>query len=295
LYNLKIDKKFGLEIKARLLEAGRKARWVISRDEILSSVVVEQNKLIEKGGEYSLIKARSQVYLIKTLAVQPFKELSKRDYGRPGRDDHSGMLPPKLAQIMLNLGLVNDKSIVLDPFCGSGTVLSEAMLLGVKNIYGSDLSERAVDDTETNLEWIRDKFAITDCRYQLAVLSATGLSTKLKPEFIDAIVTEPFLGPQRGNYDVRETIAELEELYTKAIKEFYKILKKNGRVVMIWPVMRAKDNRVYMSAKIAGQFKMISALPENFDQAEFKLTNRKTLLYHRADQRVWREIVILEK
>ena len=58
-------------------------------------------------------------FLGQTLVVQPFKVLSKRDFGRPARDDHSGMLPPKLAQIMINLARRNDDistKTILDPF-----------------------------------------------------------------------------------------------------------------------------------------------------------------------------------
>src|SRR5205823_3602162 len=91
-------------------------------------------------------------------AVQPFEQFSARDFGRPGRDDLSGMLPPKLAIIMINLAANDTISVLLDPFCGSGTILSEALLLGYKNLIGSDISEKAVADTKTNLDWIANKF-----------------------------------------------------------------------------------------------------------------------------------------
>jgi len=70
--------------------------------------VVEQNKLIESGIEFCLIVDKNRVFLGKTLVVQPFKDLSKRDFGRPARDDHSGMIPPKLAQMMINLARSNN-------------------------------------------------------------------------------------------------------------------------------------------------------------------------------------------
>jgi tRNA G10 N-methylase Trm11 len=152
--------KLGLAIKKDLRQIGIASRMVTSRDPILSSVVVEQNKLIEQGTEICLISDRGSVNIGKTLAVQPFKELSKRDFGRPNRDDFSGMIPPKLAQIMINLARRNDADFkdktILDPFCGSGTVLMEAYLLGFKNIIGSDLSDKAVSDSVKNIDWIID-------------------------------------------------------------------------------------------------------------------------------------------
>ena len=164
--NLKV---IGMEIKKCLREKNISVRWVISREKILSSVVVEQNKLISQGAEIVLIQKDNHVLIGKTLAVQPFKELSFRDYGRPGRDDYSGMLPPKLAQIMINLASVETHDYaslhdmtILDPFCGSGTILTEAILMGYKNLIGSDISSKAIEDTKKNIVWIKNKFQISD-------------------------------------------------------------------------------------------------------------------------------------
>lgn len=292
-YGVYIGKALGLEVKKALIESGKKARYVVSREPILSSVIVETNKLLTHGFEFSFIKFEGKIMMAKTLVVQPFKELSKRDYGRPGRDDQSGMLPPKLAQIMLNLALIDENKNVLDPFCGSGTVLSEAALLGVRNLLGSDISEKAVEDTKLNLDWTVQKSNVRIEKKKVLKLSATELSREFAAGSIDAIACEPFLGPQRGEYDVRQVVGELETLYSKAILEINKVLKPGARAVMVWPVFKTKSDRIFMSAKIAGPMKMVKPLPENLK--ELKLTNRQTLLYGRPDQRVWRELVILEK
>lgn len=72
-----------------------------------------------------------------------------RDYGRPARDARVGMLPPKLAQIMLNLSVKDEKSgTVLDPFCGTGVLLQEAALAGF-DFIGSDIEPRMVEMTLT--------------------------------------------------------------------------------------------------------------------------------------------------
>jgi hypothetical protein len=41
------------------------------------------------------------------MALQDFESYSKRDYGRPARDPRTGSLPPKLAQILINLAEPN--------------------------------------------------------------------------------------------------------------------------------------------------------------------------------------------
>jgi len=293
----------GLEIKKTLKENGANCRLVTSKEKVLSSVVVEQNKLTSKGAEIILIEEANSLFIGKTEAVQPFKELSFRDFGRPWRDDKSGMLPPKLAQIMLNLSGKTEKgAITLDPFCGSGTIITEAMLLGRKNLIGADISDRAVEDTRKNIGWIEEKFNLpkTDC--QLFNQSVLDISKVIKEKSIDAIVTEPYLGPQRGDHNTAKTIAELERLYSSALKEFKKILKPDGKVVMVWPVFVGRSERelYFMQPEING-FEIVKPLP-NYLSEQLKVKSRflknnqevPSLIYGREGQKVWREIVVLK-
>ena len=69
----------------------------------LASVVVTKNLLLEKGAEICIIGGKEKVYTAKTLVVQDFEDYGRRDYQRPVRDEQQGMIPPKVAQIMLNL------------------------------------------------------------------------------------------------------------------------------------------------------------------------------------------------
>jgi len=300
-------KSLAMKIKNHLRENNVSCRWVTSKERTLSSVVVEQNKLTGPGIEIVLIADAKNLYIGKTLAVQPFKELSYRDYGRPARDNKSGMLPPKLAQIMINLsGIKPDpNTTILDPFCGSGTVLTEALLMGYKNIVGSDKSAQAVNDTKKNINWIKDKFSIHDLRSTIYELKATELTKIIKLNSINAIVTEPYLGPQRGRIDIKKTIAELNKLYSNAIKEFKKILVPNGRVVMIWPIFHVahppaslrsrcgRGNTKHITPDI-NNFKIINPIPKNLRKNKtVNLTGRNTIIYGREGQRVWREIVLL--
>lgn len=294
-------KTIGMEIKKCLKEKNISVRWVVSREKVLSSVVVEQNKLISQGAEIILIQKDNHVLMGKTLAVQPFKELSFRDFGRPARDDFSGMLPPKLAQIMINLAVETQNlaslrdTTILDPFCGSGTILTEAMVMGYKNIIGSDNSPKAITDTKKNIEWIKNKFNIQHSTFNIQIKDATALSYDFKPNSIDAIVTEPYLGPQRGKKNIAEIITELEKLYSESLTEFKKILKPKGRIVMIWPVLHISQTTHSLQPNING-FKIINPIPGNLRPSKrIILTDRNTIIYGREQQKVWREIVILEK
>ncbi|MBA3047942.1 methyltransferase domain-containing protein [Patescibacteria group bacterium] len=315
-------KPLAMEIKKYLREQNVSCRWVTSREPTLSSVVVEQNKLTSKGAEIVLIssplltkeRGGGEVLIGQTLAVQPFKELSFRDYGRPARDDQSGMLPPKLAQIMINLALSpspwqepvpvmnredgRGEIIILDPFCGSGTILTEAMLMGYGNLIGSDNSKKAIEDTQKNIEWMKQKLEVRSKKLELFHRSAVELSKFIKLNSVDAIITEPYLGPQRGKININNVINDLEDLYSRSLAEFKKILKPNGRVVMVWPAYAkasaGKPILQFINPCLKG-FEIVNPIPENLLNDIIKLTDRNTIIYGREGQKVWREIVVLEK
>ncbi len=283
----------GLKLKKYFSDEKISSRFVISRETTLSSVVITQNKLIARGIEFVLIKDGQNILIGETLSVQPFKDLSLRDYGRPARDDESGMIPPKLAQIMINLAQVrNFDDVIVDPFCGSGTILSEAMLAGYKHLFGSDISPRAIDDTYKNISWTRELYKIKDVNIKVLVKNVLNLSKFIKAGSAEAIITEPFLGPQRGMIDFKLVARNLEDLYSSAIREFKTVLKPKGRVIMIWPMFYGQRP---ITPKYDG-FKILNMIPEDLRQSEFiKKHNRETIVYGRPGQKVYREIVVLEK
>jgi len=301
----KQEKNLAMEIKKALKEKGISSRWVTSREKVLSSVVVEQNKLVsDRGVEVVIISDGTKCWIGKTLAVQPFKELSARDYGRPGRDDYSGMLPPKLAQILINLSGAEFGNVLLDPFCGSGTILTEAALMGFQNLIGCDISEKAVEDSRQNFKFLMSnvKSMPNDImlNIKLFVCDVKKLSRKIKPNFIEAIVTEPYLGPsrmERNEKNIRAVARQLEELYHQAIGEFAKVIKPGGRAVMVWPAFKLDKFAIFLdSSRILANssFKIINPLL-GFNNKILRLTNRNTLIYRREGQKIEREIVILEK
>ncbi|MDD3285330.1 MAG: DNA methyltransferase [Patescibacteria group bacterium] len=284
--------KLGLNIKKELKTKGISARLVTSRDKELSSVVVGQNKLLSKGAELIFFRHGSDLFVARTLAIQPYKDLSRRDFGRPSRDDHSGMLPPKLAQMMINCAATrNFSDTLLDPFCGSGTIITEAMLMGYRQLIGTDLSEKAVKDSRANAEWVRELYGL-DIHPKFHIKNATRLAQFFKPKTIGTIVSEPYLGPQRGLDNIEAVKTELQALYTQALDNFYQILSPGGRAVMVWPVFFGRE---FLKPAL-DKWKPVKALPEKFSHLPWvKLSYRDTLIYHRAGQRVWRELIILEK
>lgn len=280
-----IKKKIGLELKKELRTEGISSRFVEGKDLALSSVIVAKNKLLSQGKDFLFLRSEREMYLGETLAAQEFENYGRRDFGRPARDTLSGTLPPKLAQIMINLSETQKRGILLDPFCGSGTILSEALVMGYKNIIGSDVSKKAIEDSKKNLEWITKNILHSKFNIPLHNLDARKLSAVVKQQTVDGIATEPYLGPPlRGNEPkekIQKIIGELHELYLDAFGEFKKILKPKGRVVIIIPAFRYK--------------KEVLSIPIIKDIEKIGFKKENNFLYAREGQKILRDIHVFVK
>ena len=280
--------KLGLTIKKSLKQQGKSVRYVQNREKILSSAVVKNNKLIDKGIEFIIDCNKNVFSIAKTIAVQPFEKFSERDYGRPGRDDFSGMLPPKLSMIMINLSQTKKNGLLLDPFCGSGTIITEALIMGYKNLIGTDVSDQAIKNTEDNLDWTEQNYKLDLKNYKIDIeqCDIKELSNHIETGSVDAILTEPYMGkPLKGKESKQELFEqsqELRELYIIAFEQFAKIIKKNGIVVFIIPRFKYKDNWVVVD--ILKEIKKLGFLSKPL------LPDTDYLLYHRPNQFVGREI-----
>ena len=269
----------GMQVKGKLKEKGISSRLVTSREPALSSVIITK----EKCQDFIVLPD----FFGMTCAVQDFKDYSKRDFGRPASDALSGMLPPKAAKMMINLAQTEFDKIILDPFCGSGTILTEALALGYKNLIGTDVSEKAVEDTRENLAWLAKELNYSRQDIKIEQADVRRLSEEIEDDSIDAIVTEPYLGkPMKGNESeetIKKIIAELEELYLAAFVEFKKVLVSGGRAVIIIPEWH-----------LHGQiYKM--ALDLRLKKLGLARIDGGNLIYKREDQKVWRNITIWEK
>jgi len=292
----------GLHLKKGWQQSGQKTRFIAAKDDALSSVQVIKNKLLTQGAEILVVSGLSDLYLGLTVAVQDFEDYSSRDYGRPRRDSHSGMLPPKLAKIMLNLGGAKPGQTILDPFCGSGTILQEALLIGIPTIIGSDISPKAVADTVANLNWLQRNKQLTANQARVFSADVSSLDALLEKRSVDLVVTEPFLGPPISKnisvVNMLTLVQELETLYLAAFKTLAHIIKPGGRLVFVFPLFKTVHG--VFALKILEQlekmgFSRINPFPENISLfAKIGPTARGSLIYSRPDQKVEREIFIFQ-
>lgn len=278
-------------------------RYVQGTDGVLSSVVVQKSGMLGRGAEFLLIARGSDIVVGRTVAVQQFEEFSARDYGRPGRNARSGMLPPKFARVLINLSSAKKDGVLLDPFCGSGTVLTEAMTLGFGHLVGSDSLLRAVAETKKNIAWFRNRLGSKIAEPQIFVADVRSLAVRMQKQAVDTIVTEPFLGPPlSGNersHDIREQQKKLAALYHDAFHMFRGLMKDGGVVVFLLPVFFQLHQPQFLPVVddlLAQGFRLLPPLPSHLAPLYAKdLTFRHTLLYHRPGQRIGREVLLLQK
>lgn len=146
-YGEKLDNfATGLRIKKYLKSCEDKSFRLVNKEpKNINSAVYKKEHLAESRTELNYLKVGKNSYMGITIAYQDVDAYAARDMDKT-RDMGVGMLPPKLAQTMINLVGVQseDHSAVYDPFCGLGTVLIEAAHMGYDTVYGSDLSAAMV-------------------------------------------------------------------------------------------------------------------------------------------------------
>ena len=291
-------------IKKVLQEQSQSVRAVIPQypSQALSSVLVNENQILQKGAEIVIVCGNQKIFVGKTLTVQNYEDYGRRDYQRPARDEHAGMIPPKVAQSMLNLsGNLKPLDYILDPFCGSGTILQEAMLLGLRAL-GSDLDQTAIENSEKNLEWFRNRYHVAPNRYKLIRSHAAEISAALTNYKISAVATEGTLGPIYTKLpkkaDMQTNFKNLARLYEQVFKELKKMLPEGSRVVMCLPAYKLNQSEYEFMDNLdfaaKNGYTVLDPIPVPLKTKYrfLKVTSRNTVVYDRKDQVVAREIVI---
>ena len=261
----------------------------------LSSAQIIAEKLINKTTDFNYIYTNNNVYFWRSIWIQDINAYSKRDYSKD-RDMQTGMLPPKLCQMMINLSGWN---IIYDPFVWLWTVLIEALLIWAKEVYGSDISDKMVEVSSSNLKNFK-KSSNIDTVYQIEKLNSKFIEESgiLRDEKIDSIVTEWYLWEimTRKNICIdridkqKKSLLELYERFFKWLKK----IKYKGNLVICFPFWEMNWKYIYFSEiySLLWKFCDIERLFPKWYEVE--TTKSGSLLYKRDKQLVWREIFKLK-
>lgn len=287
--------KTGLLLKGKLKQSGVSLRLIPNQEEALSTATAHHNKLglADNKVELLVIKGTKKIIVAESTGTQNITALAARDQGRPRRDAFVGMLPPKLAQIMINLAVgtpaASDTPLrILDPFCGTGVLLQEGALLRYA-VYGTDLFEKMIRYSRDNLNWLQDQYKLTADWY---LHEGDAMDTQWQNP-IDAVVAETYLGQPFSAPPSPSKLTEVQGNCDHIISAFLtnlsKQLKAGTPVVLAVPAWRGKD----------GEFTHLPLIKKigtfGFERVTLKTIDADALAYFRPDQVVAREILILKK
>lgn len=297
--------ELSLRVKKFLRHDDLSVRACNTTDRTINAAAFKKGKLSETLLETAYLQVDKQGYFAVTLACQDVDAFAGRDMNK-GRDMEVGMLPPKLARMMVNLvsgrGSAETADAakhsfvpkrIYDPFCGLGTVLIEAFDLGFRDLLGSDLSEKMAESTAKALEPLCDPI---DAAYRTFPQDAKKVASN--PEFLRgaAIVTEGYLGEiQSAKTISAASVADQKKLLYPIYEGFFQGLRQldfKGTVVMCVPFWEVDGKYVFFEEffevlKKYG-FYSDSLLPKEFS---VQATKFGSLLYKRPGQTVGREIV----
>lgn len=296
-----LAKQKSMELKRNLARMGRSVRVITSDEPEISSATAHHNQLSEKAGCFEIFLIDREIYL--SLGTQNITAYTERDQARPARDAKVGMLPPKLAQILINLcGKLPEGARVLDPFCGTGVVLQEAAIMGYVP-YGTDLNERMVEYSKKNLSWLfnernQKRFKILPDLIQKKDQILNAISVGDATSFawdgeIDAVAFEGYLGAPMSKPPVdikfKTEKAKCREIAIGFLKNITPQIKSGTPVVMALPAW-LRENGKYAGLNILDE---IQEMGYNFEK--FQDLSQSDLLYYREGQIVAREIIVIRK
>lgn len=284
----------GLALKQALKKQGRSVRLVPNDGPALSTAVSHHNKLGLSPNklELMIVYGDRSVVIAESVGTQNITALARRDQGRPKRDAFVGMLPPKLALMMVNMAgpfPAKDASVrILDPFCGTGVVLQEAALLGY-DVYGTDLAEKMVDYSRINLEWLVNNYRLNT---QVTIEAGDAIEHRWAGP-VSAVVAETYLGQPFSAPPAADKLEKVVRICNDIISKF--LLNIGGQLETGTPLALAvpawrdsRGNVTYLPL-----IDKLSKLGYRWERLEH--ADARQLVYFREDQVVARQLLLLRK
>ncbi len=125
---------------------------------------------------------------------------------------------PKLARSLVNIACVKKNEVLLDPFCGTGGLLLEAGLIGIK-IIGSDIEKKMIEGSKITMDFYKIN------NYELFCSDIGDIKKKIGK--VDAVVTDLPYGKATTTKG-----EDIKQLYDRAFKNISHVLKQQGKAVI---------------------------------------------------------------
>lgn len=332
-----------LALKKVAVAHKQSTRIVPNKTHELSTAQVLHNKLFTLSGwELFFVRDGERVLMAMTTNIQDIEAYTARDQKRPKRDAKVGMLPPKLAQTIVNLAagpmnIQNDLGLdavkgsqeertsrtnstvserqmpadtamrekhsaelsapptsrlnapvtVLDPFCGTGVVLQEALLMGYAT-FGTDIDLRMVQYAEENIEWLQSNLP-TSGECHVTVADATSFDWK---HAFDVVACETYLGrpfshaPDHAT--LNKVIRDVDTIHKKFLENLAKQTEKGTTMCLAVPAWKTRDG--FMHLPTLDHLEKLG-----YTRTSFTHVGNEDLIYYREGQIVGRELLVLTR
>jgi tRNA G10 N-methylase Trm11 len=154
-----------------------------------------------------------------------------------------------LAYALVRCAAVKSGDHVVDPFCGSGTLLLEALEMFGRGIKckGMDVSKRSTDGARENA--LAEGCGSDVCEF--ACTDARGLRRYLEDNSVDAMITNLPWGVMTGH----KNVSDLQTMYEVFLRTSWYVLKDGARIVML--VLRGLQ-LTRIVRKLAGRYRLLN-------------------------------------
>jgi tRNA (guanine10-N2)-dimethyltransferase len=203
--------------RAKKVHGGALARNSGSQREfekLIGTMISGPVSLDNPDTEYRAVLSEDRCYFGKVLFSI---NRGAYDVRNPGKRDffHPGVMMPRMARTLINITCTQAGDRVLDPFCGTGGILIEAEMLGMRTV-GCDFDPMMVHGSLQNVP-----------EADLVLADATHLPVGNLS--MDAVVTD---FPYGQSVCIRKTDT-MANLYADALDEIHRVLKVRHRAVIV--------------------------------------------------------------
>lgn len=154
-----------------------------------------------------------QLFLSARLTEKPLFHRSYRTVSV------KGALRPTIAAAMIQWASEGRQGLmVVDNFCGGGTILAEA-LINSNQVFGGDISSEAIKVSRQNLANLRYSS-------EEKILSLNALKTRWRDNQFDAAISNL-------PWDKQVKIESVTQLYQETLKEYDRIVKNSGVICLL--------------------------------------------------------------
>lgn len=290
------QKDFLLKSKKYFAKSWLSTRFVNQDFQNIKSYLVAKEKLIETKTDFNIFFTPLDTFVWSTIFVQDIDSYAKRDFWKT-RDMQVGMLPPKLAQMMINIWWWKS---IYDPFCWLWTILLESIISWNNEVYWSDISEDMIKSTKKNIDFIKDEFNTDLKTSEVIKLDAKDIANSpiLNNNKIDSIVTEWYLWEIFWKHSIDiDKVKNQRLILANIYTSFFSWLKKvwfTWNIVISFPFWEIKWKYNYFEEiyDILNKYCQTQNLLPNW--TSFTPSKSWSLLYKRPNQTVWREIFKLK-